>query len=493
MDFAVFKYVSEQENLSGIFDYELNTFNSISEPKVTGNISLYDLLTQIKYKFLNGMSIDEYLTPKYIDGKPNQVFKDIKEKKKTVCYNATFNKYKDEKNLKAPTNLMFLDLDHFNSKEEALEFKKMIIKKYDWIVSCNLSISKLGLHIIILVDKIVDNKDFNRKYDTINHFYFESKLDISAKSLARHTIIPYDNQIYINENPKVLEIDSIVKEVFPLYQTGSVNLFNQSVNINPEVNTKPNTKKSTGGELKKNEIISSPHTFLSKSDIESLANDAARNTGLLFEEVIDESLFDDPNTPLQFPDGVYVMKLNLYPYKDIKVPMGRRNPTLGGISSCLIYLNSNKLQAKPDYKKKSDIIKFMQNLNLKICNPPLTMEEVSNIVDGNWKQYVRGRLNVNKYLKIRRVIWSKRSTLGANEKKSISGKLIHEPDVAESRKKISDAIESIHANNEKIIQDRVIIDYKIGSTTVKKYWSEYKSLVKELNLKLNCTTNSNVL
>lgn len=201
MDFEYFKYVSGQENLSEIFEYELNTFDNVRSPHVTGNITLYDLLMQIKYNFLNGLSVEKYLTPKYTDGIKNKVFTEIKESIRTVCYNATFNGYKNENNLIAPTNLMFLDIDGFKSKDETLKYKEMITSRYDWIVSCNLSLSRIGLHIIILVDKITDIEDFNNKYDFINTVYFYSKLDSNAKSVTRHTIISSDINIYINDNP----------------------------------------------------------------------------------------------------------------------------------------------------------------------------------------------------------------------------------------------------------------------------------------------------
>ena len=245
LEFEVFKYVSGKENLSKIFDYKLNIFNNVLNSDVIGSISLYDLLTKIRYNLTDGISVNDLLTPKYIDETLNPVFVTIKNSKPTACYNATFNGSKKLENLISVTNLMFLDIDHFKSKEEALAYKETIIMKYDWIVSCNLSFSRLGLHLIILVDKITDNEDYNKKYDIINHFYFEGILDKGAKSLTRHTIIPYDNQIFINENPKVLPIDSIIKDVKPLLQTVNLNLFNQSISTKEEVN--PNKQKSTGG------------------------------------------------------------------------------------------------------------------------------------------------------------------------------------------------------------------------------------------------------
>ena len=472
-EFEYFKYVSGKEKLSHIFDYELNTFESVSKPKVTGNISLYDLLTQIKYNLLNGMSIEEYLTPKYINGIKNGLFTKIKEEKKTVCYNATFNGYKDDKNLKAPTNLMFLDLDHFKSKEEALEYKEMIVSKFDWIVACNLSFSRLGLHIIILVDKIIDNDDFNMKYDFISTVYFEGKLDKNAKSLGRHTIIPSDSNIYINDNPNVLSIDSIIKKI---YQLGL------NIKDSPITNTSSTNNKSTrGGNIKK-DIIPTGYTFSPAIELKEITNIAARVDGLCFEELIDENEFTDPNTPLHFPEGIDVIEINLHPYTKQKVREGNRNSTIGGISMRLIYLSTNHCLDKPDNKKKNDIIRYMKILNKQICLPPLTDQEVVNSVTSNWNKYVAGKLDVSKLFVKKRFFWSKRSTLKGKEKTSVTFKIINEPIVMESRQKIKDAIKEVHYSQEKITQKNVAEAAKMHLQTVKKYWTEFKPMVKDMNL-----------
>jgi len=480
MDFGVFKYVSGKENLSEIFDCKLDLFNHIFSSEVIGNISLYDLLLRIKYNLTHDISVNDFLTTKYIEDTINPLYQTIKNSKPTTCYNATFYGSKKLEKLNVVTNLMFLDIDHFKSKDEALAYKETIIRKYDWIVSCNLSLSRVGLHVIILVDRIVDNEDFNNKYDIINSFYFESILDKGAKSLSRHTIIPYDNQIFINENPKVLAIDSIIKKVKPLIQPVNLNLYNQPISTK-EIKPK---QKSTEGDVLKVNLISSPHTFSCTPNIEQLASDSARNDGLLFKEVVDENMFDDPDTPLQYPDGVHVMELNLYPYKNKKVQIKNRYNTIGAISACLIYLNSNRLKDIPDIKKKSAILKFMQGFNHQFCEPPITSEEVCNSVDGNWNHYVNGVLNVNRYFKKKYTLWSKHSTLTSNEKRSITSKIKSRPVVENSHRKISDAIEALQKAGIKITQANVAKDYHIGKTTVKKYWSEFKPLVKEYNLKL---------
>lgn len=469
-NFEYFKVVSGKESLSDIFDMELNTFESVSvKPKVTGYISLYDLLIKIKYNFLDDISITDFLTTKYIADTLNPVYEKIKANKRTVCYNATFDGYKALTNLISATNLMFLDIDGFESKAETLTYKEMIVRKYDWIVSCNLSLSRLGLHVIILVDKIVDNDDFNRKYDLINTIYFDGKLDANAKSLTRHTIIPSDVNIYINDNPNTLNIDSITKNINTL---GLIKYDNPvDITINHD-------KESTRSVYKEKEVICSPHTFSGKKELKDITNIAARVYGLCFEDCFDESEFTDPNTPLFFPEGVDVIKLNLHPYKYHKIEVGNRNNTIGGISMRLIYLSTNRCLNEPDENTKTAVQKYIQSLNLKICNPPLPYNEVLNSVNSNWNRYVAGELDLSGLFVKKHTFWSKRCSLKPNEKRSYSSKKINEPIAMDSKNKIADAIEKLKSTNQKITQKKVADLSTLHLQTVKKYWKDYKSLAK---------------
>ena len=211
-NFEYIKFQYGKENLHDVFATLLNTFPNISSPQVSGDVNLWELFQSIKYNLI-GINTDILLTHKYVDGNKNSAYDKIKNSLPAVCYNSTFYGYKNLDHVSGITNLMFLDIDCFKSREEAIEYKKYITLKYNWIVACSLSLSRLGLHIIILVDKIHDNDDFNNKYDFINEVYFEGKLDKSGKSLTRFAIIPADYSLYINETPNVLNIEHIMKNV----------------------------------------------------------------------------------------------------------------------------------------------------------------------------------------------------------------------------------------------------------------------------------------
>lgn len=472
-DFDDFKTISGAEELPDFWDTELNTFANISDaPHVTGNISLFDLLYGIGHNFINLTDYTDYLTPKYVNGVLSSAYTEIKYNSKSVCYNATYDGYKDLKSLKTITNLMFLDIDGFKSREEALAYKEKIIGKYDWIISCNFSLSRIGLHILIRVDKITDNEDYNWKYDSISAMYFDNRLDPNAKSLTRHAVIPIDSSIYINYYPKVLDINKILNVINPLVLPR---------HDNQKDVTKYDDQKGTRSVYKRDRAISSSCTFSPAKELKEMTNIAARVNGLLFEEVIDENEFTDPNIPLYFPEGVNVIVINLHPYKNKKVGIGKRRRTIGGISMRLIYLNTNHLLDSPDSKLKSEIIKYMLRLNKIICYPSLDDKEVIHSVNSNWKKYEDGNLDVSSLFTKKCFFWSKRCTLTPDEKRSYSASKKNEPRVILTKEKIADAIEKIHGCGEKVRQSKVATISGLKLPTIKKYWKEFKSIALELN------------
>ena len=212
--FEYLKFQYEKENLHNVFGTVLDTFPHITGATVTGQIYLWDVLQRIKYNLASDIEPETYLLHKYIDGIRNTAYDQRKEQLPAICYNARFNGYKDTKHLKDLTNLMFLDIDDFQTQAEALDYKKLITAKYSWIVACNLSLSRLGLHVIALVDNIQDSTDYTNKYKYISSTYFKNRLDKDSNKLTQYAVLPYDYDIYINQYPEILPIEQIYSEHF---------------------------------------------------------------------------------------------------------------------------------------------------------------------------------------------------------------------------------------------------------------------------------------
>jgi hypothetical protein len=496
-DFEYLKFQNNKENLHDVFGTVLDIFPHVTGATVTGQVYLWDALQKIKYNLAYDIAPDTYLLNKYVNGKRNTAYDERKKQLPAICYNARFNGYKNIDHIKSITNLMFLDIDDFPTREAALDYKDLIIKKYDWIIACNLSLSKSGLHIIALVDIIHGNKDYNEKYDFISNTYFDSRLDKSSKSLTRYTVLPFDYDIYINENPSVLNIDEIINE----YRKGirSAYMLNDvftgiSLNdkgISSAYNISDNHLNSFNNEKEKGicsvynppyppeKIICTPYTFSSDSSLELIVNDAARLHKLRFRMEVDESHFKDPNIPIYIREGVDVIDVNLFPLRGRKIYEGCRNKFIGALTVKMLYLNAG-CQEINNTDIRKDILKFILHINKTICEPPMTFDEVIKSYNANWRRYKKGEIDFSKYFKKQRAFWSKHSTLTANEKRSVTCKIKNAPTVENSKRGIWEAMEQLAANQEKITQKRVAEISGIKYPTVKKYRKEYSEYKKML-------------
>jgi hypothetical protein len=478
-------YYYFRQDLPEIFNIELDVFSSVSDPNVRDRIKLYELFEKIKHNIVYDIHPEHFILNKYIKNKLNPEYEEVKKSLPSVCYNASFDGYKKLKHLKDIHNIMYLDIDCFKSKEEALEFKNNIVKKYDWIIACYRSLSKKDLHIIINVDKIRDNEDYNKKYEYISEHYFDNKLDLNAKSLTRYTVIPWDYDIYVNYSPSELKINDefIEKGIRNTYITTSDNSisFEDYSNNDIEANLEDN-KKGIRDVYNKEKVIRNGYTFLPQATLEDVANDAGRYEKLILRTEIPEEEFDDPNIPLHYPEGKDVIEINLFPYKHTFIEEGNRNNFIGALTIKLIILNTKRVEdLDEDLRKK--ILSFILNINRKVCSRPLPPKDVIKSFNSNCKHFIEGRIDIKKFYKKKKFFWSKYSTLSTNEKMSISHKITNRPTVEKSKQKIKDAIEKLKDSKLKVTQKNVAEESGLSLATVKKYRGYYNELTGKGNKK----------
>lgn len=503
-DFEHVKLQYEKEELHDVFRIVLDTFSAIGKPTVQGQIYLWEHLQKIKCNFLIGIDVETYLIPKYINRIRNKEYDESKIQLPAICYNASFKGYRDLKHLKSINNIMFLDIDDFSSKEDTLAYKSKIIEKFDWIIACNLSLSRLGLHIIIMVDRIVDNNDYNFKYDYISKTYFDNRLDPISKSLSRCTIVPCDYNIYINESPNRLDIDNIItnnkisiSSVYNEENSNSSNIIGDSTfsvynndNSSSSIYIQDNSTSSSY-DLKK-KIICTPYTFSPDAPLKEVMNYTARKNGLRFKMCIDESFFTSPNTPLYYEEGVDVISINLCPYRNRKVYEGHRTTFVGALSAQLIYLNMDNPKSI-NQSIKEQITKFILKVNKKICEPPLSTKEVLNSINANLKKYMNEELDFSRYFHKQYAFWSNKSTLTANEKRMVTCHIKNEPIVNDTKRRIREAVEAIQSIGAKVTQPMVAKVSLLGLSTVKKYRIYYNELVQGSSISSNIVMDIPVL
>lgn len=509
-DFEFVKFQYHKENLHNVFGTVLDAFPHITGATVTGQVYLWDVLQKIKYNLAYDIDPNTYLLDKYINGIRNTVYDDRKEQLPAVCYNARFNGYKDTKHLNSITNLMFLDIDDFPTKQEALDYKKQIITNYSWIVACNLSLSRLGLHVIALVDNIQNSTDYTNKYKFISSTYFENRLDKDSNKLTQYAVLPFDYDIYINQYPEILPIEQIYSEykkgIGSAYIQGS-NLSHYSIdekgissayNIDGKSSNSIDKGKGICSVYKKEEIIYTPYTFFSNSHLNNLMNDAARKNNLRFIQEVDESYFQDPNIPIYIREGINVMDARLYKLRGEKVLEGNRHNFIGAFTVEMIYIN---IGSPDNYNSniRKEILKFILHLNKTVCEPPMTHDEVIKSYNANWKRFMEGKIDFTNYFTKQRAFWSKQSTLTANEKRSVTCKIKNAPKVEDSKRRIWEAMEQLAASREKITQPKVSELSGLSISTVKNYrkeYHEYKRMLRGetdiLEIDENSTSKSNI-
>lgn len=506
--FEYLKFQYGKEDLNQVFATVLDTFPHITGATVSGHIYLWDALQRIKYNFVYDIDVQTFLLPKYLDGWRNSVYDKIKEQLPAICYNASFNGYKDKKHLKAINHLMFLDIDDFPTRQDALEYKKQIIGKYPWIVACNLSLSRLGLHVIAMVDRIYDSRDYTDKYKYISSTYFENRLDKDSNKLTQYTVLPFDYDIYINEYPDILPIDIIYSEhkksirsayivnpdysgfkeksMFSAYNTNSDDLKSieksiSSAYISNSLIGSSIDEKSIRSVHMGEEIICTAHTFFGDSSLNNIMNDTARKYKLRFRLEADESLFTDRNVPLYVREGIDVMEVNLFNLRGSKIHDGNRHDFIGAMTVKMIYLNVDLQNS--DYKEvRKAILKFLFHVNNLVCKPPMSKNEVLKSYNANWKRFLSGEMNFSKYFIKKRAFWSKQTTLRGNEKRKVTCRIKNVPIVEESKKRIYEAIETLMVGSDKITQVSVEHQSGLSISTVKKHWHEFKEMVKDHNI-----------
>jgi len=490
-NFEYLKFQYHKENLHDVFGTVLNSFPHITGATVTGQIYLWDVLQRIKYNLASDIEPETYLLHKYIDGVRNTAYDQRKEQLPAICYNARFNGYKDTKHLNAVTNLMFLDIDDFPTQAEALDYKKMITAKYSWILACNLSLSRLGLHVIALVDNIQDSTDYTNKYKYISSTYFGNRLDKDSNKLTQYAVLPFDYDIYINQYPEILSIEQIyseyIKGIRSAYVQGN-NLSHTSINekgissaYNIDIESSIGIDKEKGicSVYKGGEIISTPYTFFSNSHLNNLMNDAARKNNLRFIQEVDESYFQDPNTPIYINEGVDIMDARLYRLRGKKVLEGNRHNFIGALTVEMIYINVGSPD-NYDQQIRTAILKFILHINKSICEPPMTLDEIIKSYNANWKRYREGKIDFSKYYKKQKAFWSKQSTLTSNEKRKVTCKIKNEPIVEDSKRRIWEGMEQLAANNEKLTQKKVASVSGLSLATIKKYRKVYHEYLNML-------------
>lgn len=181
---------------------EVNIFASCKSPKVESTLNIVEVLQKIQNGGPNLKLILEARTAfseAHKKGKDCPHYDKIKANYlKTFTPNATFNKKRNNKNIKHLSGLVYLDIDGSTQ----IDFKN------PYIFATWLSLSETGRGVLIKTEGVT-TENFPLIYDKIVK-EMGLNVDLHCKDLSRQVVISYDPDIYINYSSKSYDCKDIV-------------------------------------------------------------------------------------------------------------------------------------------------------------------------------------------------------------------------------------------------------------------------------------------
>lgn len=399
-------------------DFRVNTFQGCKKPTVQELISVEEILEIIK----NGNEYLPVIEKARKIGKGNDGYDDIKTNKiLTSRFNFQYKDYAVDDNIVAPTGLIYIDADDADTIPES-----------EYVFAKWRSLSNTGYAVLVKVGNLTVT-NFQEIYNHLSEV-IGIKSDPGARSPNQQNVLSYDSNLY--HNPDSLIYSYIEKEEI---------------------------KKVSFSDIKKEKKgIVSKDTFFKNEDEVKYRNDTI---GDYFKgEFADVAFrfFDEEKTKICQP---------FTPFKSI-IKEGQRNLIMLSYLSMYASLNPNC--------DKEFLLKMSNYMNNKM-HPKLPKSEISTIISNIFKRKKSGSLEMY-FNKERRILFNPNMKFTPKEKCQIRGREMGNFRSNKTRQLIYDTIESwdFEANG-KITAEKVANISKKSLTTIKRYWSEFKDYVKDLN------------
>jgi hypothetical protein len=301
------------------------------------------------------------------------------------------------------------------------------IPQSDFIFAKWKSLSLTGYCILVKVQNLsFDNfKDYYNKISSILNI----NSDAGARKATQQTIQSYDPDIYINYNSKIYKHPKIEKVSSPI-------------------------KQKKGGEC-----LTRDDTLLS----------TPRNVKFRYDNIDDYFIDNDYQYIVFSGDKEKICD----PYIPKRVEKGNRNQYLFIYLSQILALNPNM--------NKPYLIAMADNINLNVMKPKLVDNEILKIVNSLFK--MKGSNELKIYLnKERRIIFNPKLRMSFQDKMKIVNKELGSIASEKTTQKIYECIEMWDFQFEGKITQRKVADLtELHLSTIKRYWHNFKSYVKDLN------------
>lgn len=302
-----------------------------------------------------------------------------------------------------------------------------VIAENDFIFAKWKSISLKGFSILVKVDKL-SLGNFNDCYEKIS-FLLKLNSDIGARKPNQQTVQSFDPDIYINYDSKTFNCLDIKKVPSAIKQK------------------------------KRKECLTRNETFLPVS----------QNIEVRFNN-IDDYFIDNDLPYLVFKDEKQKLCI---PFIPRKVETGNRNNYL------FIYLS--QIVALNPHINKTYIKAIADSINLNVMEPKLLDNDLNKMINSIFQIKDFDELELF-YNKERRIIFNPSHEITFGEKMKIVNKELGSIKSIRTTEKIYECIEEWDfKSNGKITQDKIALLINVHVSTIKRYWSNFKTFVKELN------------
>jgi hypothetical protein len=405
------------------YNYTITKYNAINQPKVKGIIPVEEALQIIKYGDSKTLPLineaREY-------GKGSTEYDTIKKYKlPTVRFNFLLEDSASNTNITAPTGLIYLDADDTDTIPES-----------EYVYAKWRSLSNTGYGVLVKTGNLTKT-NYEDTYNELSEV-IGIKSDSGARKLIQQTVLSYDSNLYYN--PDSLIYSYIEKE-----------------EIKEEIK-----KVSFSNIIKEKISISSNEPFFKNEDNAVYRDD---NIDEYFKgEFADVPfrVFSDEKTKICQP---------FIPFKTI-IKEGQRNNSMLSFLTMHASLNLN---CNREY-----LLEMSNHMNYKM-HPKLPKYEVNSIIRNVLKKRDEGSLEM--YCnKERRILFNPKIKFARVEKRKITAREIGNIRRNKTEIKIYQTIENwdFEANG-KITRVKVAKISEKSLTTIKRYWSEFKDYVKDLN------------
>ena len=289
------------------------------------------------------------------------------------------------------------------------------------------SLSLTGYCILVKVQNLsVEN--FKDCYDEVSSL-IEVSSDSGSRKATQQTIQSFDPDIYINYNSKIYKHPKIEKVSSPTKQK------------------------------KEGECLTRDDTLLS----------VTQNVKFRYYN-IDDYFIDNDDPYIVFSGDKEKLCI---PFIPPRVEKGNRNQYLFIYLSQILALNPNM--------NKPYLIAMADNINLNVMKPKLVDNEILKIVNSLFK--MKGSNELKIYLnKERRIIFNPKLRMSFQDKMKIVNKELGSIASEKTTQKIYECIEMWDFQFEGKITQRKVADLtELHLSTIKRYWHNFKSYVKDLN------------